>query len=54
MNKRTKMESLGYYFYRMFRVIYVTLWFYFLPMVIFFAMYAIPFFRLAREAEAAI
>lgn len=49
---RTKMEAIGYFFYRLFRVIYVTMWFYFLPLIIFYMMYAIPFFRIHSEDAA--
>ena len=34
---RGKWETVGYYLYKVFRVIYVVVWFYFLPMIIFYA-----------------
>lgn len=41
---RTWGEYIGYKFYRVFRILYVSVWFYYLPMIIFYGQYYVPFF----------
>ena len=40
--RRTRLETIGYIIYKIFRIIYVSTWFYFMPMIITFMLYILP------------